>query len=47
MGTEKTKVDVEITLLLISINKKVKVLSPTNMAADTLILQLDTVSCKK
>ena len=30
-----------ITLLLTSINKKVKVLYPTNMAADTFILQLN------
>ena len=37
----KTKVDIVVTLLLMSLNKKVKILSPTNMAADTFILQLN------
>ena len=34
-GTGKTKLDIVVTLLLMSVDKKVKVLSSTNIAADT------------
>lgn len=39
-GTGKTKLDVVITLLLMSADRKVKVVSPTNKAADTFITKL-------
>ena len=37
-GTGKTKVDVVVTMLLMSTGKKVKVLNPTNKAADSFIV---------
>lgn len=40
-GTGKTKVDVVVTMLLMSTGKKVKVLSPTNKAADSFIVKLN------
>ena len=40
-GTGKTKVDLVITMLLMSAGKKVKVLSPTNKAADSFVLRLN------
>ena len=40
-GTGKTKLDIVVTTLLMSANKKVKVLSPTNKAADLYTIKLN------
>jgi hypothetical protein len=40
-GTGKIKVDVLVTMLLMSAGKKVKVLSPTNKAADSFVIKLN------